>query len=31
MRRKNTGRPINGVLILDKPAGMTSNACFARC
>ncbi len=28
MRRKQTGRPINGVLILDKPAGMTSNAAL---
>jgi len=24
-RRKRTGRPVNGVLLLDKPAGITSN------
>ncbi len=30
MARKRKGRPVNGVLILDKPAGMTSNGALQR-
>ena len=26
--RKRQGRPINGILVLDKPQGMTSNAAL---
>lgn len=29
-RRKNNGRKINGILILDKPIGLTSNAALQR-
>jgi len=29
-RRKNFGRPLNGVLIVNKPAGMSSNAVLQR-
>ena len=29
-RRKNNGRKINGILILDKPVGLTSNAALQR-
>ena len=29
-RRKNNGRKINGILILDKPLGLTSNAALQR-
>lgn len=29
-RRKPRGRPVNGVLVLDKPAGMTSNDALQR-
>jgi tRNA pseudouridine55 synthase len=28
--RRRKGRPIDGVLLVDKPAGMTSNACLQR-
>lgn len=27
-RRRNRGRPVNGVLLLDKPVGLTSNAAL---
>lgn len=30
MRRKQKGRPVNGILVLDKPAGITSNAALQR-
>lgn len=30
MARRRKGRPIDGVLLVDKPAGMTSNACLQR-
>ncbi len=30
MARRRKGRPVDGVLVLDKPAGMTSNACLQR-
>src|SRR5690625_7714486 len=29
-RRRRRGRPITGVLVLDKPAGLTSNAALQR-
>lgn len=29
-RRKNTGRPVNGILLFNKPAGITSNAALQR-
>lgn len=28
MARRRTGRPVNGILVLDKPSGMTSNAAL---
>lgn len=30
MGRRRKGRPIDGVLVVDKPAGMTSNTCLQR-
>lgn len=30
MARKNKGRPVNGILVLDKPSGMTSNAALQK-
>ena len=30
MARRRKGRPIDGLLLVDKPAGMTSNACLQR-
>lgn len=30
-RRKKKGQPIDGVLLLDKPSGMTSNRALQRC
>jgi tRNA pseudouridine55 synthase len=29
-RRRNLGRNVNGILLLDKPLGMTSNAALQR-
>lgn len=29
--RKRRGRPVNGLLLLDKPAGLTSNAALQAC
>jgi tRNA pseudouridine55 synthase len=28
--RRRKGRPVDGILVVDKPAGMTSNACLQR-
>ena len=30
MARKKKGRPVNGILVLDKPAGMTSNSALQK-
>ena len=30
MARRRRGRPIDGVLVVDKPAGITSNGCLQR-
>ena len=31
MARRRRGRPVNGILILDKPLGLTSNAALQTC
>ena len=30
MARKRRGRPVNGILVLDKPSGITSNGALQR-